>query len=79
MDAEVGGTTGSNLVHSTDPCLVARRFLEEKCGGDVSLAVKSLTEPPCSYLTARQLADRFASCWNISEAEFIRIYRRAHH
>ena len=66
------------LIYSTDDPCPAILLLLEKCGGSVEAAVKVLTEPPCSYETARQRADAFAECLQISVVEFVRIYRRAY-
>ena len=77
-DKDGADRKGSRLVYSTDDPCIAARLLLEKHGGDVDSAVTALTTPPCSYQTARQLADAFAECFGITAAAFVRIYRQAH-
>ena len=66
----------SKLIYSTE-VKKAVQILIDRCEGDITLAVKTLTAPPCSYESVRQMADAFAEMMNITPAEFVKIWRKA--
>ena len=58
-----------------DPCPFIETLLDEN-GGDVDEVIRVLTAKPCSWKSARQLADAFAHCLGLTPAELIKRWRK---
>jgi hypothetical protein len=64
------------FVWSTDdPCVAVTELLRRN-NGDVDKALRALFGRSCSYLTARQLSVALAHCFDMTEDEFMRHFKR---